>query len=292
MTRSRAFSEGDLQLLLELEQELSRSDPATVGHGFGQIAFWSAQLTRDDWEARLWFDDEELAGWGWLSGTELEAEVRPTRRELLEEILDWGRPETMIARPDDADLVARLCARGLVHDPHAPWWRSNERSLGRVEVPRVPAGYALRTMAEGVDTESRSACHRAAFHPSRFTDATYGVVRAAWPYRADLDCVVVAPDGSVAAYALAWLDDANAVGELEPVGTHPDHQRRGLGRAVCLFALERLREQGATTALVACRGDRADPVACRLYESIGFREDFRTVTFMRELGSDPGQTRV
>ncbi|HEX6762417.1 MAG TPA: GNAT family N-acetyltransferase [Gaiellaceae bacterium] len=280
--RSRAFSDGDLRLLLELQQELWRSNRATLAHGFGQIAFWSSQLPRDDWMARLWFDGDELAGWGWLSdGAELEAEVRPDRRGLFAEILDWAGPETAIVRPDDAGLVARLRARELVHDPQAPWWRCNERSLDQVEEPRLPAGYSLRTMAAGVDTESRSACHRAAFHPSRFTDEVYDVVRGAWPYRADLDCVAVAPDGSVAAYALAWLDDANGVGELEPVGTHPDHRRRGLGRAVCLFALQRLREEGATTALVACRGDRPDPVACRLYESIGFREGFRTVTFTR-----------
>ena len=53
-------------------------------------------------------------------------------------------------------------------------------------------------------------------------------LQTVWPYRADLDCVVEAPDGSLVAYCLAWLDDANRVGELEPVGTHPDYRRRGL----------------------------------------------------------------
>ena len=109
----------------------------------------------------------------------------------------------------------------------------------------------------------------------------YASVRAAWPYRQDLDCVVEAPDGSIAAYALAWLDEANGVGELEPVGTHEAHQRRGLGRAVNLFALQRLRDAGATLALVACRGDAAYPIPRRLYESVGFREQYRTLAFRR-----------
>ena len=51
---------------------------------------------------------------------------------------------------------------------------------------------------------------------------TYAEMTQAWPYRADLDCVVEAPDGRLAAYCLAWLDEANAAGELEPVGTHPE----------------------------------------------------------------------
>ncbi len=59
-----------------------------------------------------------------------------------------------------------------------------------------------------------------------FDDDVYACVRAAWPYRQDLDCVVEAPDGTIAAYALAWLDEANGVGELEPVGTHAAHQQR------------------------------------------------------------------
>jgi ribosomal protein S18 acetylase RimI-like enzyme len=109
----------------------------------------------------------------------------------------------------------------------------------------------------------------------------YEFVRSTPAYRQDLDCVVEAPDGSIAAYTLAWLGEENRVGELEPVGTHEDHRRRGLGRAVNLFALRRLRDEGATTALVACRGDAAYPIPCKLYESVGFREIARHLPFKR-----------
>jgi ribosomal protein S18 acetylase RimI-like enzyme len=92
--------------------------------------------------------------------------------------------------------------------------------------------------------------------------------------------VCVAPDGSVAAFTLAWLDESNAIGELEPVGTHAEHRRLGLARATNLFALRRLRDEGARSALVACRADDAyPPASCALYESIGFRERRRLVTF-------------
>jgi hypothetical protein len=93
-----------------------------------------------------------------------------------------------------------------------------------------------RVQGSEEDFASRAAAHRSAFQPSRFRDEVYELVRATPPYRADLDCIAVAPDGSVAAYTLAWLDKKNRVGQFEPVGTHADHQRRGLGRAVNLFA--------------------------------------------------------
>jgi len=278
---ARAFRRpDDLRLLLELEQELWRTAREHVVCTFGQIAFWSAQLPQADWEGRVWFDGDELVGWGWLTGgTELELQIRPTHRDVLDEILDWARPTELLVDERDTDLAERLNARGLVHLPDTVWMRKNARSLEQIEEPQIPEGYRLSTMAEYEDTASRSAAHRSAFSPSRFTDEVYGVVRETWPYRADLDCVAVAPDGSVASYTLAWLDEENRVGEFEPVGTHADHLRRGLARAVNLFALQRLRDEGATEALVGCRGDDAYPIPCRLYESVGFREIARYRSF-------------
>ena len=279
---AREYREGDLRLLCELAQELWREDRAAMSCDFGQIAFWSAQLLHGDWSARLWFDDGRLAGWGWLTrGSELEWQVRPQHPALLDEILDWAQPSEALACSHHTDAMARLRAHGLVPAPEEPWMRVNHRPLDAIEEPILPRGYRLRTMADYDDFSSRAAAHRSAFAPSRFRDDVYGVVRETWPYRADLDCVVEAPDGSVAAYTLAWLDEENGVGELEPVGTHEDHRRRGLGRAVNLFALRRLREEGATEAIVACRGDAAYPAPARLYESVGFRERVRTVAFRR-----------
>lgn len=100
----------------------------------------------------------------------------------------------------------------------------------------------------------------------------------AWPYRAELDWVAVAPEGSFAANCLCWLDEENKIAEVEPVGTHPDHRRRGLAAAVCLAALRAARAAGAETGLVY-------PVnglpAATLYESIGFRAISRHLTFRK-----------
>jgi predicted N-acetyltransferase YhbS len=271
----------DLQLMLGLAQELWRDDPRDVQCTYGRIAWWSSNIPHGEAEARLWFDGEQLVGWGWVTaGTELEFQVRPTHREVLYEILAWAGPDELMVQAFDIDAIARIEARGLVHMPTAPWMRLNARSLDDLPEPELPDGYSLRTVREE-DFASRAAAHRSAFQPSRFRDEVYESVRATPPYRADLDCVAVAPDGQVAAYTLAWLDEENRVGQFEPVGTHADHQRRGLGRAVNLFALRRLREEGATLGLVECRGDAAYPVPAKLYESVGFREISRQLAYRR-----------
>jgi ribosomal protein S18 acetylase RimI-like enzyme len=102
-----------------------------------------------------------------------------------------------------------------------------------------------------------------------------------WPYRSDLDCVVEAPDGSFAAYVLCWYDDANRVGEFEPVGTHQNHRRRGLGSAVCRYALRRLQDQGARQAIVYASGRPDQRQAAALYESVGFHRHTRMLELRR-----------
>jgi predicted N-acetyltransferase YhbS len=271
----------DLQELLALSQELWREDPRAVTCNYGQIAWWSANIPHGESEARLWHEDGRLVGWGWVTGgTELEFQVRPTHRALLDEILDWAAPGELLVPSHHADAIARIERHGLVHMPSAPWMRLNSRSLDDLPEPVLPDGYSLRTVREG-DFASRVEAHRSAFQPSRFREDIYTFTRATPSYRGDLDCVAIAPDGSVAAYVLAWLDEENGVGEFEPVGTHADHQGRGLGRAVNLFALHRLREEGATLALVACRGDDAYPIPRKLYESVGFREWSRYDAYRR-----------
>ena len=76
---------------------------------------------------------------------------------------------------------------------------------------------------------------------------------------------------------LCWYDDENRVGEFEPVGTHPDYRRQGLGAAVCLYALRRLQEEGTGQAVVYAGGGEEDEGARALYEGVGFRPHTRAV---------------
>jgi ribosomal protein S18 acetylase RimI-like enzyme len=68
------------------------------------------------------------------------------------------------------------------------------------------------------------------------------------------------------------FEPTNRSGVFEPVCTHPDHQRRGLARALMLEGMRRLRDLGTLTACVDT-GDMEPANA--LYRVCGFTEEYR-----------------
>jgi ribosomal protein S18 acetylase RimI-like enzyme len=262
-----------------------------VERHIGDVAWGRFQHTdrEPEWRTELWEEDGEVVAWAWLFLPHtLDYQLHPEHPDLLPALLDWFESEaegdTLVtsALPEDEVSVRELERRGYEPVADEPWMAYLIRALAEpIPEPEVPQGFRLRTVAGNEDVEARVAVHRAAFHPSRVTRESYRNTMMAYPYRSDLDCVVEAPDGSFASYCLVWLDEAIGVGELEPVGTHPDYQRRGLGSAVCRFALRRLGEEGATTAIVNARGDDDYPVPKRLYESLGFRQHTRSQEYRK-----------
>jgi GNAT superfamily N-acetyltransferase len=180
-----------------------------------------------------------------------------------------------MAFADDAERRAALGRHGFTEPGQAMHYLVRELT-DPPELPPLPAGFRYGTVGDG-DIAERVSIHREVWAPSRVTEGSYAQVRGQWPYRESLDCVVEAPDGRFAAYCLCWPDDANSVGEFEPVGVRLEFRRRGLGSAVCTFALRRLHDEGCRQAIVYC----ATEPACGLYESLGFRVHTSLVEYAR-----------
>lgn len=75
-----------------------------------------------------------------------------------------------------------------------------------------------------------------AFHPDEPDDEYQGWewyknIQRIPLYRRDPDIVAVADDGEFAAFCTVWFDDVTRTAVFEPVGTHPNHQKRELGKA-------------------------------------------------------------
>jgi ribosomal protein S18 acetylase RimI-like enzyme len=228
-----------------------------------------------EWTFRIWKDGGRTVAWAWLKADRglLDFDVRRDRLDLLDEILADPEARTTTAFEDDDEVRAALERNGFTAagaanvNRQGPVMHFLARDLPEApDVPELPDGFGYRTVQPD-DLAERVAIHRDVWAPSRVTETSFADVQASWPYRASLDCVVEAPDGGFAAYCLVWPDDENRVGELEPVGVRDEFRRRGLGTAVCTFALRRLHEEGGRQAIVYCATD----AACRLYESIGFR---------------------
>jgi ribosomal protein S18 acetylase RimI-like enzyme len=268
--------------------ELWRLEGPLVENHVGDVAWMRFQHAgrEGEWRFRIWEEEGEPVAWAWIRRpATLGHEIHPRHRggALHDELLDWFETAAeddelrVSSLTTDPERLAFLRARGYEIEPAARAFAYHLRELGDLPDPVLPDGYRLRTV-EPADLEARVELHRVVWAPSRVTLESFLKLQTVWPYRPDLDCVVEAPDGSLVAYCLAWLDDANRVGELEPVGTDPDYRRRGLASAVCLFALNRLKEEGATLGIVY---SIAGSEATALYESIGLRQHTRSLQLLK-----------
>ena len=93
-------------------------------------------------------------------------------------------------------------------------------------------------------------------------------LQAAPLYRPDLDVMVVAPSGELASYALGWSDPGSRTGLMEPVGTHKDFRRQGLGNRLIREITRRLVTLGAQTVTIGTY--EKNQAAVGLYQSAGY----------------------
>ena len=67
---------------------------------------------------------------------------------------------------------------------------------------------------------------------------------------AHLDLVALTPNDKLGAFGTVWYDDVTRTGSFEPVGTTPEHQRKGLDKVVITEALRRLKHMRVLYATV------------------------------------------
>jgi GNAT superfamily N-acetyltransferase len=305
-------SAADVQLMQGLAQRVTAACPELVNSdaSFGELAWnWGKGHASDgaSWLRRLWFSGGELVAWGWahlprrvrlsdgsvkdVAGAYLAYQVHPDRPGLVDEVIDWydgvaaGVERTVLPCAADEFALARWAVHGYETDSASlgdtgSWTQLNQRDLGDVEQPVLPDGFRFRT-ADEAGSEAAVQAHLDAWAPSSYTAASYEGVRQTTAYRGDLHILVEAPDGTMAASTIMWLDDVNKTAEFEPVGTHPDYRRQGLGRAMLLHGMHLVRAAGATHVTVACLGAPGHPQARGLYYSVGFREFTRDVPLIK-----------
>jgi len=68
---------------------------------------------------------------------------------------------------------------------------------------------------------------------------------------------------------------------FEPVGTHPDFQSLGLGRAVVTEGLRKLQNWGMKRAAVCVETDNL--AAQGLYKAVGFQKQYQLLTYVKTI---------
>ena len=234
---------------------------------------------------RLWERDGQLLGFAWFDmPNSVNMQIDPAlhgQGQLEAEMLEWAGERARACQSgsqdppklatwcmaDDQWRDAFLTGRGFVRGSYE---MLHFRCDLAAPIAAVAApGAVVRPVGGEDEYQERVDTHREVWQPSKVTLEAYRRLRAAPIYRPDLDLVAALPDGAFAAYCICWLDVANQIGEFEPVGTRPAWRGRGMGKAVIVEGLRRLRDAGAHTAIVYT--PRKNESAQKLYQSVGFQ---------------------
>jgi mycothiol synthase len=200
----------------------------------------------------------------------LEEAMLVVAEERLPALQADGRRKLYVWAPE-ADLARQDLFRrhGYREDdwPETQW----RRDLNETPPPApMPAGYTLRALGDGLELLERCYASGLGFHQgdlhiaadNRADPSWYRNIQTAPLYRRDLDLVAVDAYGAIASFCTIWFDDVTRSAMFEPVATVPQHQRRGLGRALLTEGLRRLQRIGATRAFVSGHSAAANGLYC------------------------------
>jgi predicted N-acetyltransferase YhbS/RimJ/RimL family protein N-acetyltransferase len=253
------------------------------------IRFW--EDTIGVWES----DDNEIVGVvnmeypdpGHPGFGEAFLQRHPKYTFLLDEMLDYAEATLVNRRTNmlfiyvydyDKQLEELVQKRGYRIDQERVRYDS-EFIVGDLPEKSLPEGYLLKSMAQESNIEFKRELFGRSFNhtdPAEWPSAfSYEELQRAPDYRKDLDLHIVDPNGRYAAGCIAWYDGYNRMGILEPVGTHPDFRRLGLGKEVVLEGIRRLARLGANKVWVGS--------GQRFYEAIGFEKTCASYRWTRKL---------
>ncbi len=259
----------------------------------------------------LWVNAEgQLLAWAVMQTPFWTADyaIRPdAERNLHRQVLAWvdsrargvldspgGRPTWYVnvfagqrERIRDLEEVGFVCQANVGDDS---WSKVLMMRMAQTPVGDYspPAGFAARPLGGESEVEAYVELHRATFESQNMTVEWRARILRHADYIADLDLVTVAPDGRLAAFCVCWLTakTGKAIGQIEPLGVHPDFRKLGLGRVMLAEGLRRLQLHGAGRVYVET--DNFRNAAFQLYESLGFRVIEDILVYRKDYASAQG----
>jgi ribosomal protein S18 acetylase RimI-like enzyme len=167
----------------------------------------------------------------------------------------------------DKAFIAFVEERGFHYAKHS--FSLTRHGLGSLPDAELPPAFHIR-QATADDADRLADVHNHSF-TSKWDAESYAKVFRS-PHL-EYEFVVEAPDGRFAAFTNVWIDDLNSALLFEPVGTHADFRRRGIGKALMVWVLKRMQaERGIKCAYVCHAPASQNPAAAALYASVGFEQ--------------------
>ena len=261
----------------------------------GGIQWWLRELRRDDrtdFDAYVWPTEAGvIEGFALVDGTFVVHERTDGGPAPIDQIA-WledemranGRPSIEFHVTEGDPLGDLLAGRG--YEPSGTELELvADVSKEPVRGP-LPDGFRLGSLLDITD-EAYIEGHRAAWsdrRPSPYNRALHEAVTSMPHFRPDLVTVALAPDGTVAACCIGWMDECSATLEIEPLGTHRDYRRLGLGHAIVKEVQHRAWANGATRVLV-WNDPSSNPAAYGLYTGAAMPPNRRLIALRKELGT-------
>ena len=206
--------------------------------------------------------------------------IHPDYRALEDDMIDWA--EANLATSNEADQQAleiwafdwdtdrkqRLQQHG--YQPCEDRFYQHRRRFVEQPVPDEPVaeGYTLRSVTDTPADDARwVACSNATFGQSYSPEIHRNFQQNAPSHNYDLHIIAETPDGSFAAFAGLTVETVNGYAVFEPVGTHPDHRRKGLAQAAMYECIRRVQALGTADVLYVASWGTSPAGA--FYESMG-----------------------
>ena len=193
-------------------------------------------------------------------------------------------------RAEDGDRISVLTSCGFKADRY--FFRMARSLSEPIPEPHFPEGFALRQFpgeqeaAAWVEMFNQSFIDHWNHHDLTVDRFKYNLAKP--DYRNDLNLIAVAGDGTFVAFCYCHIsqEENDRTGRNEGwiayLGTRRGFRKMGLGRAMLLAGLHRLKAVGVATAILGVDAENSSG-ALRLYESAGFHNIRDSISYVKDV---------
>jgi mycothiol synthase len=193
-------------------------------------------------------------------------------------------------RAEDGDRISVLASCGFKADRY--FFRMARSLSEPIPEPQFPQGFALIQFPGEQDATAWVEMFNQSFiddwnhHDLTVDRFKYNLAKP--DYRNDLNLIAVAGDGTFVAFCYCHISQkendrtGRNEGWIAYLGTRRGFRKMGLGRAMLLAGLHRLKAVGVATAILGVDAENSSG-ALRLYESAGFHNIRDSISYVKDV---------
>jgi mycothiol synthase len=316
LTKRGYIGESDLDGIADLINACDAVDKLEQGTTVAELQTeFSTPSIDTQRDLQLWENENgELIGFAYLWITEpsdsidgfLSFYIHPNHRQINLEstIIAWGQQRMgEVKQEQKIPIRFGLSARDSqwerikIIENHGfkvtRYFFTMERNLTEtIPQPQLPAGYSIRQIntktdvPAWVDMFNKSFVDHWNHHDLTIENMIHFINEPS--YRPDLNLIAINTDGTFVATCECQIfpEDNNRTGRNEAwigtLATIRSHRKIGLGTAMLLSGLHKLKSLGMNTARLGVDADNPSG-ALRLYESVGFNKVYTRIVYMKSI---------